>query len=102
MVLLLCCRGRPACTTGSLAHQKSSGDTRQLTPLFREQRLQFGHAGSSKFDGNRTLPVTPLFPPPACPTKRACSLATRFCAQPRLLSAANEVNRRILQLKIAH
>ena len=59
MVVLLWCRGRPACTTGSLAHQKSSGDARQLTPLFREQRLQFGHAGSSKFVGNRTLPVTP-------------------------------------------
>jgi hypothetical protein len=59
MGVLLCCRGRPACTTGSLAQQKSSGDARQLTPLCRVQRLQFGHAGSSKFHANRTLPVTP-------------------------------------------
>ena len=55
MVVILCCRGSPACTTDSLVHQKSSGEGLQ----FREQRPHFGYVWSSKFDGNRALPITP-------------------------------------------
>jgi len=101
MVLLLCCRGRPACTTGSLAYQKSSGDARQLTPLFREQQLRFGHAGSSKFVDNRTLAVTPAVSDARLSNKTKLFSAYGILGKPRLPSAANEVNRRILQ-KIAH
>jgi hypothetical protein len=42
---------------GSPAHQKSSGKSRQLTPLFREKRLHCGHARSSRFESNRASPV---------------------------------------------
>ena len=42
---------------GSPAHQKSSGKSRQLTPLFREKRPHCGHARSSRFESNRASPV---------------------------------------------
>ena len=79
----------------------ASGDARQLTPLFREQRLRFGHAGSSKFVDNRTLAVTPAVSDARLSNKTKLFSAYGILGKPRLPSAANEVNRRILQ-KIAH
>jgi len=69
--------------------------------VVQEQRPHFGHASSSKFDGNRALAVTPLFAMPAYPTKQACPGHTRFRADPQLALAANEVNDRILRLNIS-